>query len=210
MKKILSCCPIAAYETMHLVPANFQFQPGKAVSALTAKVCWLQETEATVLLCHGDQVALYGGRYGDREGYLSAVDQAFREGKQLINSYQLDSKSRDNIRIEVSIVRTPVFELFSQDIKFSWDKQANWRQYDRVAHDWMQIQYPDQPISNHNLVRPIKPVAMLEQEVIWSSRLDPSQHLDTIRDFKDKWIVDEPVNLQLEPHANKPRQVVKI
>ena len=198
MKKILSCCPIAAFETMHLVPANFQFQPGKAVSALTAKVCWLQETEATVLLCHGEQVAKYGGRYGDTEGYLSAVDQAFRESKQLINSYQLNSKSRDNIQIQVSIVRTPVFELFSQDIKFSWDRNANWRQYDRVAHDWMQIQYPDQPMSNHNVVRPVRPMIMLDQKTIWSSRLDESQYLDTVRDFKDKWTVNEPIDLEFQ------------
>lgn len=56
MKKILSCCLIAAFETMHLVLANFQFQPGKSVSVLTVKVCWLQEIEATVLLCQGGQV----------------------------------------------------------------------------------------------------------------------------------------------------------
>lgn len=199
MKKILSCCPIAAYETMHLVPADFMFQPGKAVSALTAKVCWLQETEASVLLCHGEQVAMYGGRYGDSDGYLSSVDQAFREAKQLLQSYQLTSVSRDNIRIEVNIVRTPVFEMFSQDIKFSWDKNTNWRQYDRIANNWMEIQHPDEPISNRNMVRPIKPATVLEQEMIWSSRMDPEDHLDTIRNFKDKWTFEEPVNLELVP-----------
>lgn len=69
--------------------------------------------------------AKYGGRYGDTEGYLSLVDQAYRESKELINSYQLNSKSRDNIQVQVNIVLTPVFELFSQDIKFSWDRNAS-------------------------------------------------------------------------------------
>ena len=62
----------------------------------------------------------------------------------------------------------------------------------------MQIQYPDQPISNHNVVRPVKPIVMVDQKVIWSSRLEENQYLDTVRDFKDQWTVNEAIDLEFQ------------
>lgn len=191
MKKILSCCPIASVETMHLIPADFQFTPGMPVSALEANVWWLQESEANICMRDESQRLHYLSRYSDREGYLSSMDQAMRECMHLSRGYKLSANSLSSVFIQMDITQTPVFELFSQDIKFSWDKHTNWRQYEVVSYDWSQIQYPDKPISTHNVVKVIKNRKLVELEVIWDSGQSINDAMKSVKEFKARWALED-------------------
>jgi len=191
MKKILSCCPVASIESMHLIPADFQFQPGKPVSALNTNVWWLQESEAMVCMHDLSQRIQYVNRYTDREGYLSSIDQAIRECMHLSKGYDLNTQSTENVFIQVDITLTPVFELFSQEVKFSWNKKTNWRQYEVVSNDWCQIQYPDHPISTHNVVKPVRNKKLVSQEVVWDSNLPIDRSMKNVRAFKEKWTIED-------------------
>ncbi|MGR6872677.1 hypothetical protein ACU6U9_10305 [Pseudomonas sp. HK3] len=198
MKKILSCCPIASIETMHLIPANFQFKPGMPVSAFHANVWWLQESEANVCMRDESQRLHYLNRYSDREGYLSSIDQAIRECIHLSRGYNLSTESISSVFIQMSITQIPVFELFSQDIKFSWDKHTNWRQYEVVSNDWSQIQYPDKPISTHNMVREVKDKKLIEHVVIWNSNQSTNNALKSVKEFKAAWALEDDNNIITE------------
>jgi len=191
MKKILSCCPVASIESLHLIPADFQFQPGKPVSALNTNVWWLQESEAMVCMHDASQHIQYINRYTDREGYLSSIDQAIRECIHLSKGYNLDTRSNESVFIQVDITLTPVFELFSQEVKFSWNKKTNWRQYEVVSNDWCQIQYPDHPISTHNVVKPVKNKRLVQQEVVWDSNKTVDQAMKSVKAFKEKWAIHD-------------------
>lgn len=191
MKKILSCCPVASIESMHLIPADFQFKPGVPVSAFTANVWWLQESEANVCMRDESQKLHYISRYTDREGYLSSIDQAIRECMHLSRGYELSTDSLDSVLIQMSIIQTPVFELFSQEVKFSWDKHTNWRQYQVVSNDWNQIQYPDKPISTHNVVKTIRNKKLIEQDVIWDSSQALNDAMKKVKAFKAHWAIED-------------------
>ncbi|GAA6135627.1 hypothetical protein NBRC116188_24170 [Oceaniserpentilla sp. 4NH20-0058] len=190
MKKILSCCPVASIESMHLIPADFQFQPGKPVSALKTQVWWLQESESTVCMRDASQPIQFLNHYTDREGYLSSVDQAIRDCTHLCKGYELKTTSTESVFIKIDITLTPVFELFSQEVKFSWDKKTNWRQYEVVSNDWCQIQYPDHPISTHNVVKPVKNKKLVDNEVIWHSNQSIDQAMEGVKAFKEKWALN--------------------
>ncbi|WP_283787839.1 hypothetical protein QNI23_013940 [Bermanella sp. WJH001] len=191
MKKILSCCPVASIETVHLIPADFQFKPGIPVSTFEANIWWLQESEANVCLRDESQTLHYLSRYTDREGYLSSIDQAIRECMHLSRGYELSSDSLERVLIQMSITQTPVFELFSQEVKFSWDKHTNWRQYEVVSNDWNQIQYPDKPISTHNVVKTIRNKKLIEQAVIWDSSHSLNDAMKNVKAFKASWAVND-------------------
>lgn len=178
---------MASIETMHLIPADFQFQPGKPVSALNTQVWWLQESESTVCMRDNSQRIQYVNHYTDREGYLSSADQAIRDCIHLCKGYALETNSRESAFIKIDITLTPVFELFSQEVKFSWNKKTNWRQYEVVSNDWCQIQYPDHPISTHNVVKPVKNKKLVDQEVIWHSNQSMDQAMKSVKAFKEKW-----------------------
>jgi hypothetical protein len=201
MKKILSCCPIASIETMHLIPADFQFKPGMPVSALKANVWWLQESEAHICMRDESQRLHYLNRYSDREGYLSSMDQAMRECMHLSRGYNLSSSSLNSVFIQIDITQTPVFELFSQEIKFSWDKHTNWRQYEVVSDDWSQIQYPDHPISTHNVVNVVKNKKIVELEVIWDSGQSINDAMKSVKEFKARWALED-MKKSLEKSSN--------
>jgi hypothetical protein len=189
MKKLLSCCSVVNKETVSLIPANFQFQPGKTLSALNASIYWLQESEATVSLTSDNNSTQYFGKYDDRDGYLTSLDQAYRLGKQIISSHDFGSNVSDLLKVKIDIFQTPVFELFSQDIKFSWGKGSDWRQYESVANDWIEIEYPDQAISSKNVLRPMKRKVLLHQYSVFSSETASIKHLDLVEKFKSKWSV---------------------
>jgi hypothetical protein len=191
MKKLLTCCPVADTENLNLIPRDFQFQPGHPISAFDAQVHWIQESEARVCITQGAELASYNGRYTDREGYLSSLDQAYRECRHLMEINELNAFSPNGLQIQVDVFRTPVFDLFSRDIKFSWDKHTNWKQYDVVAEDWCEIQFPDQAISSKNVVKPIKRKIMLSKHLVWHSKLPINEHMDAITEFKEKWVVGD-------------------
>lgn len=191
MKKILSCCPVASIETMNLIPANFQFQPGKPVSAFQANIWWIQESEASVFMRDEKQRIHHFNRYTDREGYLSSIDQAIRECIHLTRGYNLSVNSQEGVFIQMNISQTPVFELFTQEVKFSWDRHTNWRQYEVVSNDWSQLQYPDQPISTHNVVRPVKDKKIVNQEVIWHSNQSMDDAMASVKAFKLQWALED-------------------
>ncbi|MFY0701739.1 MAG: hypothetical protein JXR04_13045 [Bermanella sp.] len=201
MKKILSCCPVASIETMNLIPANFQFQPGKPVSAFQANVWWIQESEASVCMRDHKQRIHHLNRYTDREGYLSSIDQAIRECIHLTRGYNLSISSLESVFIEMNIIQTPVFELFSQEIKFSWDRHTNWRQYEVVSNEWSQLQYPDKPISPHNVVRPVKDKKILGQKVIWHSNQSMNDAMAYVKEFKLEWALQD--NKKITSNQNK-------
>lgn len=187
MKKILSCCPIASVESMHLIPADFQFKPGKPVSAFQANIWWLQESDAIVCMQDASKKIHFINRYTDKDGYLSSIPQAIQECIHLCKGYEITPQSLESIFIQVDITLTPVFELFSQEIKFSWNKKTNWRQYEVVSNDWSQIQYPDHPISSNNVVKPVKDKKLVNQEVIWHSNQHTDTAMKTVKAFKEKW-----------------------
>jgi hypothetical protein len=187
MKKLLSCCPVVDKETVSLIPADFQFQPGKPVSAFDASIYWLQESESTVSLTSDNKPTQYFGKYDDKDGYLTSLDPAYRLAKQIISTYDFGLNPTDLVQVKIDIFQTPVFELFSQDIKFSWSKSTNWRQYESVADDWIEIQYPDQPISSKNVLRPMKRKILLHQHTVFSSDLATEKHLETVQKFKKLW-----------------------
>jgi hypothetical protein len=189
MKKILSCCPVVDKETVSLIPADFQFQPGSPLSAFDASIYWLQESESSVSLTSGNQSTQYFGKYDDKDGYLTSLDQAYRLANKIINTHDFSLNPSDLVQVKVDIVRIPVFELFSQDIKFSWNKGTNWRQYESVADDWIEIQYPNQPISSKNVLRPMKRKILLHQHTVYSSDVATEQHLDMVQEFKKQWHV---------------------
>lgn len=191
MKKILSCCPVANIESMHLIPADFQFQPGKPVSALNANVWWIQESESMVCMRDQSQRIHYINRYTDREGYLSSIHQAISECVHLCKGYRLDVNSSEAVFIQVDITLTPVFELFSQEVKFSWNSKTNWRQYEVVSNDWCQIQYPDHPISAHNVVKPVKNQKLVSQQIVWSSNQRIDEAMKSVKTFKEKWVIED-------------------
>lgn len=191
MKKILSCCPVASIESMHLIPANFQFRPGKPVSTFHANVWWLQESDAYVCMRDDNQRVHCLNHYSDREGYLSSIDQAIRECIHLTQGYNLNIDSVENAFIQMSITQTPVFELFTQEVKFSWDRHTNWRQYEVVSNDWSQLQYPDKPISTHNVVKPIKDKKLVDEEIIWNSNISMNDAMEQVKIFKAKWALDD-------------------
>ncbi|EAT12856.1 hypothetical protein HF888_02550 [Bermanella marisrubri] len=199
MKKLLSCCPVAKEEFLHLIPRDFQFQPGRDMSAWQAKVWWLQESQAQVCMMRGKQLMAYGGIYTDREGYLSSVDQAYRECKQMVASYSLTERSMDSVQIRVDIRQIPVFPLFSKPVKFSWDKHNPWHQYEQVAGYWNELEHPDQPISPKNLVRPINIHTLLQEHVIWHSKLPQKEHMSVLEKFKECWHL-EPLEEQMHSH----------
>ena len=204
MKKLLTCCPIAETEHLNLIPSNFQYQPGHPVSAFNAEIHWVQESEARVCITQGSEIASYSGRYTDREGYLSSVDQAYRECKHLMDVNELNAFSPNGLQIQVDVFRTPVFDLFSRDIKFSWDKHTHWRQYDVVAEDWCELQTPDAPISPRNMVKPMKRKMLVSKNLAWHSKLPINEHMDAINDFKEKWVVgDLPSNITSKSKRRK-------
>lgn len=176
---------------MDLIPADFQFQPGKPVSAFHANVWWLQESESTVCLRDEKQRVHTLNRYTDREGYLSSIDQAIRECIHLTRGYNLTTDSSTCAFIQMNITQTPVFELFTQEVKFSWDRHTNWRQYEVVSSDWNQIQHPDQPISTRNVVRPIKNKKLVDQEVIWRSNMPMNESMKSVKAFKARWEIED-------------------
>jgi len=206
MKKLLSCCPVARDETLHLIPNDFQFVPGKNVSAWHAKVWWLQESSAQVCMMRGKQLMAYGGHYEDRDGYLSSVDQAYRECRQVMASYKLTEDSIDSLQIRVEMVQIPVFPLFAEPIKFSWDKRNPWRQYDQVAGYWSELQYPDQPISPKNVIRPVKVQTLLQDHVIWHSRLPQKEQLEVIETFKSCWHIETAPNNITKSKRHAPHE----
>ena len=191
MKKILSCCPVARVESMHLIPADFQFQPGKPVSALSANVWWIQESESMVCMRDNGQRIRYINRYTDREGYLSSINQAISECVHLCKGYNLNLRSSESVFIQVDLTLTPVFELFSQEVKFSWNKKTNWRQYEVVSNDWCQIQYPDHPISAHNVVKTVKNKKLVDQQIIWESNQTMDDAMKKVKAFKEKWALED-------------------
>ncbi len=199
MKKILSCCPVASVESMNLIPADFQFQPGKPVSAFQANVWWLQESEASVCMRDENQRIHHINRYTDREGYLSSIDQAIRECIHLRRGYELEIDSVKNAFIQMDITLTPVFELFSQEVKFSWNRHTNWRQYEVVSNDWCQLQYPDHPISTQNVVKPVKNKKLVEQEVIWHTNQTMDDAMKVVKAFKEKWAMEDPKQDRKKP-----------
>ncbi len=176
---------------MDLIPANFQFQPGKPVSAFHANVWWLQESEASVCMRDDKQRIHHFNHYTDREGYLSSIDQAIRECSHLTRGYNLTIDSNESIFIQMSIIQTPVFELFTQEVKFSWDRHTNWRQYEVISSDWNQIQHPDQPISTHNVVRPIKNKVLVDKDVIWESNQSINDAMKSVKAFKVQWALED-------------------
>jgi hypothetical protein len=196
MKKLLTCCPIAHTEQLNLLPSDFQYISGKPVSAFNAQVHWVQESEARVCVTQGADISSFAGRYSDREGYLSSIDHAYRECRQLMEINELDAFSPRGLQIQVDIFRPPVFDLFSRDIKFSWDKHTNWRQYDVVAEDWCELQHPDTPISAKNMIKPVKRKVLVNKHLVWHSKLPVDEHIEAIEVFKEKWIVgDAPFSL---------------
>ncbi|MFT7109377.1 MAG: hypothetical protein ACI843_001037 [Psychrobacter glaciei] len=189
MKKLLSCCPVVDKETVSLIPADFQFQPGKPLSAFDASIYWLQESESSVSLISSNQSTQYFGKYDDKDGYLTSLDQAYRLAKQINSTYDFSLDASDLLQVQIDIFQTPVFELFSQDIKFSWNKGTNWRQYESVADDWVEIQHPNQPISSKNVLRPMKRKVLLHQHTVFSSDLAADKHIETVQEFKKQWHV---------------------
>ncbi|MFT6152881.1 MAG: hypothetical protein ACJA0E_001383 [Bermanella sp.] len=189
MKKLLSCCSVVNKETVSLIPANFQFQPGKPLSAFEAGIYWLQESEANVSLTSDNKSTQYFGKYDDRDGYLTSLDQAYRLGKQIISTYDFGLNISEVVQVQIDIFQTPVFELFSQDLKFSWGKGSNWRQYESVADDWVEVQYPDQAISSKNVLRPMKRKVLLHQHTVFNSETTSTKHLDLVKKFKEEWSV---------------------
>lgn len=202
MKKILSCCPVVNKETRHLIPADFQFQPGKPVSAFNASIYWLQESESHILLLSGGKPNRVMGCFDDRDGYLSSIEQAYKLCKQLMNAYDLHTFSADDLQIQINLIQTPVFELFSQDIKFSWGKRQNWRQYECVAKDWNEIQSPNTPLSSKNVLKPINRKFLLEKHVLFSSKSPIKKQISSMKDFKKKWHVQS----ALQPSYSKNRK----
>ena len=189
MKKWLTCCPVAKAQTLQLIPVDFQFQPGKPVSAWEAEVEWVQESESTVCLTLGNEIVKFGGRYTDREGYLSSVDEAFRESRHLMNVHDINAFTPQGIQIQVDIIQTPVLKLFSKEVKFSWDKHAHWRQYDLVADSWCELQHPNQPISPKNVIKPIKKKILLQKHVAWHTKMPINLYIEAIEKFKANWTV---------------------
>jgi hypothetical protein len=187
MKKLLSCCPVVNKEVINLIPVDFQFQPGKPLSAFEASIYWLQESEATVCLTSTNKPTQYFAKYDDREGYLSSLDQAYRLGKQIATTYDFNTYPNDTVQIKIDLFQTPVFELFSQKIKFSWGKDTNWRQYETVADNWVEIEHPDKPISSKNVLRPIKRRILLHQHSVFNSDTPGSICLSAVDSFKKEW-----------------------
>ena len=189
MKKILSCCPVVNKEIRHLLPSNFQFQPGKPVSAFEANIYWLQESESSVQLISGGKPNRTMGSFDDRDGYLSSIEQAYRLCEKLMDAYDLHTFSADVLQIQVDLIQTPVFELFTKEIKFSWGKGNNWRQYECVSKDWNEIQHPNQAISSKNVLKPMKQHFLLRKYVAFSSKTPVNKQISAIKDFKKKWQV---------------------
>jgi len=162
------------------------------VSAFQANVWWLQESEASVCMRDSTQRIHHISRYTDREGYLSSIDQAIRECVHLCRGYDLTIDGVESAFIQMDITLTPVFELFSQEIKFSWDRHTNWRQYEVVSNDWCQLQYPDQPISTQNVVKPVKNKKLVEQQVVWHSNQSMDESMEVVKLFKEKWELNTP------------------
>ena len=190
MKKILSCCPVVNKEVRSLVPSDFQFQPGKPVSTFDASIYWLQESETTVSMYAGNEQIQYFGKFDDRDGYLTSIDQAYRLGKQVISAYDLNTFASNSLQIKTDIFQTPVFELFSKEIKFSWGKGNNWRQYESVADDWHELQHSDMAISSKNVLRPMKRKTLLNKHLLFSSKMPSHKYLESIEAFKEKWNVE--------------------
>lgn len=202
MKKILSCCPVVDKETRQLIPLNFQFQPGKPVSALNASICWLQESISHVHLISGKKSSQLMGIFDDKDGYLTSIEHAYRLCKQLISAHDLHTFSTDIVQIQVTLIQTPVFELFSQNVRYSWGRNQNWRQYDVVAGDWYEIQHPDQALSSQNVLKPIKQKQLLTNYVVFSSKNPEKRHLSDIQAFQEKWT---PPFYKTEPKHQTPQ-----
>lgn len=187
MKKILSCCPVVCKEVRSLVPSDFQFQPGKPISTFDANIYWLQESETTVSMDSGSEKNHHVGKFDDRDGYLTSIDHAYRLGKQIISAYELNTFSSDCLKIQVDIFQTPVFELFSNEVRFSWAKGANWRQYESVADDWNELEHSNQALSSKNVLRKMKRKTLLNKHMVFSSKMPSNQYLESIVKFKETW-----------------------
>jgi hypothetical protein len=189
MKKILSCCPVVNKEVRSLVPSDFQFQPGKPVSAFVANIYWLQESETTVSIGSEVEDTHCFGTFDDRDGYLSSIEHAYRQGKQIINAYDLGAFTSECLKITTDIIQTPVFELFSHEVKFSWGKEGNWRQYESIADDWNELEHNNKPLSSKNILKPMKRKILLHKHTVFSSKVSCNQQLNLIEKFKEKWNV---------------------
>ena len=202
MKKILSCCPVVNKEIRSLVPSNFQFQPGKPVSAFDASIYWLQESEVSLNFYNGNKLLQNFGTFDDRDGYLTSLDHAYRLAKQIIAANGLNTFSSECLKVKIDITQTPVFELFTEEVKFSWGRNATWRQYESVADDWNEIEFSDQVISSKNVLKPMKRKAVLQQHLVFSSKIPSSQFLNAIDVFKKKW----QVQTEDKPNYSKRRK----
>lgn len=177
------------HEVISLIPSDFQFQPGKPVSAFNASIYWLQESEATVVLTNNQKKQQFLAHFDDRDGYLSSIDQAYRLANQIIVASNLNTFSAETVEIRVELIQTPVFELFAHEIKFSWGKDGHWRQYECVADDWCQIEHPDTALSSKNVLKPVKRKTLLHKHTMFHSRIPKEQQLITIEAFKETWNV---------------------
>jgi len=71
--------------------------------------------------------------------------------------------------------------------------------YEQVAGFWNELQYPDQPISPKNLVRPIHIQNLLQEHVIWHSKLPQKEYMSVLDKFKECWHLD-PLEEQMHSH----------
>ena len=152
-------------------------------------VSWLQEAEASVLMVHGRQVLRYGGVFNDRNGYLTSLEDAFREARQLASCYELNEHSFESVIVELRFIRIPVLAPNKPPLKLAWNSEHPYFQYDLV--DNLAI------LNKQGEPTYLKREVVEENVCAWSSKEHMSISRETLYNFRQHW------DFTLKPTPNR-------
>ncbi len=192
MSKIISCCPVVAEEYMHLIPIDALPTQDPLGAAHKARVMWIQESESQVHMLHGRQVLKSGNRYNDLSGYLTSVEQAWREAHRLAEHYELSENSFQSIEVRVHIYRIPVIDPNESLTRLHWDKLHNNRQYELLTGRWCQLrlsrlQNQDVLLADSSAIVPLKQQVFAESQLAWTSKTGRKNPAESLLQFKQDW-----------------------
>jgi hypothetical protein len=121
MSNFYSSCPVRVENI--IVAQRITAGDGKIFfHTFDTQISWLFESESLIKLFCNDKLIKEGSTFGDFYGFLTSIENAADEARELANYYSLHPESEVDVKIFTNVIRRPV-KLDDSPNGLKWNKE---------------------------------------------------------------------------------------